>query len=57
LDFDEPETLEYAPVADQPVMVAASRDQRVFSGTLDIHEDQSGREDLDVPAFLRRGGL
>ncbi len=57
LDFDEPETLEYAPVADQPVMVAASRDQRVFSGTLDLDRDQSGREDLDVPAFLRRGGL
>jgi cell division protein FtsZ len=64
LKFNPRETLEFEPaVADrpvaleQPVMVAASRDQRVFSGTLDLLDDQNEREDLDVPAFLRRGGL
>jgi hypothetical protein len=69
MELDEPEALEYASVAyesgaadypqldEQPVMVASSRDQRVFSGKLDQDEDQSGAEDLDVPAFMRRGGL
>jgi cell division protein FtsZ len=64
LAFDEPEGLEYSqvgnghsPLIEHPVMVAASRDQRVFSGRLDTEEDQSNAEDLDVPAFLRRGGL
>ena len=64
MELDEPEALEYAQVAadypqldEQPVMVASSRDQRVFSGKLDQDEDQSSAEDLDVPAFMRRGGL
>jgi hypothetical protein len=38
-------------------MVVSSRDQRVFSGKLDSDEAQSNTEDLDVPAFMRRGGL
>ncbi len=64
LELDEPEEPEYAPVAidysqveEQSVMVASSRDQRVFSGKLDQDEDQSSAEDLDVPTFMRRGGL
>ncbi len=64
MELDEPEALEYASVAadysqldEQPVMVASSRDQRVFSGKLDQDEDQSDAEDLDVPAFMRRGSL
>jgi cell division protein FtsZ len=64
MELDEPEALEYASVAadysqldEQPVMVASSRDQRVFSGKLDQDEDQNSVEDLDVPAFMRRGGL
>jgi cell division protein FtsZ len=48
---------ETAVAVEQPVMVASSRDQRVFSGTLDVDTDQSNTEDLDVPAFMRRGGL
>ena len=64
LEIDASEALEYAQVAadyaqveEQPVMVASSRDQRVFSGKLDPEEDQSSTEDLDVPAFMRRGSL
>ncbi len=57
LEIDEPKDLEYARVEEQPVMVVSSRDQRVFSGTLDSEEAQSNTEDLDVPAFMRRGGL
>jgi hypothetical protein len=57
LEIDEREELEYAHVEEQPVMVVASRDQRIFSGTIDLEEDQSNTEDLDVPAFMRRGGL
>jgi len=57
MEIDEREQLEYAHVEEQPVMVAASRDQRVFSGTIDLAENQSNTEDLDVPAFMRRGGL
>ena len=61
---DAPGALEYAQVAadyaqveEQPVMVVSSRDQRIFSGKLDPEEDQSSAEDLDVPAFMRRGGF
>jgi cell division protein FtsZ len=57
LEIGEREELEYAHVEEQPVMVVASRDQRIFSGTIDLEEDQSNTEDLDVPAFMRRGGL
>jgi cell division protein FtsZ len=56
-EIDEPKVLEYAQVEEKPVMVASSRDQRTFSGKLDSDEDQSSTEDLDVPAFMRRGGL
>jgi hypothetical protein len=57
LEIEEPGDLEYAHVEEQPVMVVSSRDQRVFSGKLDSDEAQSNTEDLDVPAFMRRGGL
>ncbi len=64
LEIDASEVLEYAQVAadyaqveEQPVMVASSRDQRVFSGKLGLEEDQNDTEDLDVPAFMRHGGL
>jgi hypothetical protein len=29
----------------------------MFSRTLAIEEEESGGEDLEIPAFLRRGGL
>jgi cell division protein FtsZ len=64
LEMDEPQPAEflsvaheYAQVEEQAVLVAASRDQRVFSGTVDLDSDHAHGEDLDVPAFLRRGGL
>jgi cell division protein FtsZ len=64
LAIDESEDVEYAAVAveyrqieEHPAMVASSRDQRVFSGSVDLGEDQINNEDLDVPAFVRRGGL
>jgi cell division protein FtsZ len=64
LDFEEEaemhpraEEQESPELVELPVMVAASRDQRVFAGTLDSHNDQVSAEDLDIPAFLRRGGL
>jgi cell division protein FtsZ len=56
-ESDESEVVKYAHIEEQPVMVASSRDQRIFSGTIEAEEDQSNTEDLDVPAFIRRGGL
>ena len=57
--FDRPEKPVFEEASDfnePPVMTAASRDQRVFSGGFGPEEQGSG-EDLDIPAFLRRGGL
>jgi len=56
--LDEDGALEFEPVLQEhPVMVAAGPDQRVFSEAPDFHLDEGHSEDLDVPAFLRRGGL
>ncbi len=46
------------PVAtEQPAMVAASPDQRVFLARFDLDAEESSHEDLDVPAFMRQGGM
>jgi hypothetical protein len=46
------------PVAtEQPAMVAASPDQRVFLARFDLEPEDSSHEDLDVPAFMRQGGM
>jgi cell division protein FtsZ len=49
--------VEYPRFEELPLMAVSSRDQRVFSGKLDLDLDQSNAEDLDVPAFMRRGGM
>jgi len=57
-ELDEGDALEFEPVLkEQPAMVAAGPDQRVFSEARDFHAEESHGEDLDVPAFLRRGGI
>jgi cell division protein FtsZ len=38
-------------------VIATGFRERVFSGSVDLGEDQINNEDLDVPAFVRRGGL
>jgi cell division protein FtsZ len=42
---------------ERPVMVAAGPQSRLYSGSLDHAEHETNEEDLDVPAFMRRGGL
>jgi len=44
-------------LAEQPAMVPSGFQPRIFDQASLIDEPESGREDLDVPAFLRRGGL
>jgi cell division protein FtsZ len=57
-EFDEDNLLEFEPVpVEQPVLVAAGPDQRAFSEAPGFHVEEGSGEDLDVPAFLRRGGL
>ncbi|AXC10709.1 Cell division protein FtsZ [Acidisarcina polymorpha] len=52
----EGEDVEGAP-KEHLVMVANRPQPRMYSGSLDAEEHDTEREDLDVPAFLRRGGL
>ena len=40
-----------------PVMVAAGPQPRMFGDMNGADEPESAGEDLDVPAFMRRGGL
>ncbi len=44
-------------LTEHPVMVASGFQPRIFPAGLAQEEQESQEEDLDVPAFLRRGGL
>jgi hypothetical protein len=44
-------------LTEQPVMVASGFQPRIFPAGFAQEEQESQEEDLDVPAFLRRGGL
>ncbi len=57
IEVNEQQTPEQEPFpADHVALVAAGPDRRVFGGSFE-QEHESNQEDLDVPAFMRRGGL
>ena len=54
---DQRETHAAADLIEEARMTPANSKPDMFSRTLAIEEEESGGEDLEIPAFLRRGGL
>jgi cell division protein FtsZ len=54
---EEAKFAEAAPSGTRAAQIAPIQQPGIFPETLAIEEQEAGGEDLDVPAFMRRGGL